>query len=82
MTRNVQRPRVRRGEEGHATAALGNLIALAGAIALGCASAEEIGWLAITAGIVLGIGILAGGVLHHRVVDYDIFARLDKLEKR
>lgn len=70
------------GEEGHATAAVGNLIALVGAIVLGIGAANDTGWLAITGGIVLGVGIVASGVLHHRVIDYDIYARVEKLEKK
>ena len=82
MTKRVRAPQVCSGEQGHVNAAPGNAIALAGAVALGIGSAAELGWLAIASGIVLGVGIVAGGVLHHRVVDYDIYSRLDKLEKK
>ena len=69
-------------EDGHATAGIGTLIAAVGAIllAIGAAS-DDMGWLVITGGIVLAVGIIAAGLLHHRVVDYDLYGRLDKLEK-
>jgi hypothetical protein len=82
MTRNVQRPRVRRGEDGHAGTVPGLVIGAGGAIALGIGAAADLGWLAIVGGVVLGIGIIAASVLNHMKVEYDIFARLDKLEKK
>lgn len=68
-------------ERGHGGALPGNVLALAGAIGLGIGSAADIGWLAIVSGVVLGIGIVAGMVLNHVRVEYEIYARLDKLEK-
>jgi hypothetical protein len=71
-----------RGEEGHATAGIGTLIAGVGAILLAIGAAgDDVAWLAVTGGIVLAVGIMAAGFLHHAVVDYDIYARLEKLEK-
>jgi hypothetical protein len=60
----------------------GLLVAAAGAVLLGIGAAgDDMGWLAVTGGIVLAIGIVAASVLNHMFVDYDVFARLDKLEK-
>lgn len=81
MTRNVQ-PRVRRSEEGHAGPLPGMLVGAAGAIALGIGAAADMGWLAIAGGIGLAVGIFAASVLNHIMVEYDIYARLDKLEKK
>jgi len=33
-------------------------------------------------GIVLGVGIFLAGVARHRIIDYDIYARLEALEKK
>ena len=82
MTRNVQRLRVRKGEAGHAGPLPGGVIALVGAVALGIGAANDTSWLAIVGGIVLGVGVLAGMILNHMMVEYDIYARLEKLEKK
>ena len=68
-------------EDGHALPGVGNLIGAAGAIALAIGAAGDTDWLTIVGGIVLAVGIVAGGVLEHMGVDYDIFGRLEKLEK-
>jgi hypothetical protein len=73
---------VRRGEEGHVGTVPGLTIGAAGAIALGIGAASGMGWLAITGGVVLAVGIFAASVLNHMKVDYDVFARLEKLEKK
>jgi hypothetical protein len=68
-------------EDGHAGTLPGLLVAAAGAVILGIgACADDLGWLAFVGGIVLGVGIIAAAVMDHMVVDYDIFARLEKLE--
>jgi hypothetical protein len=72
---------VRRGEEGHAGPAPGALLGAAGAILLGIGAAADTGWLAIAGGIVLAVGIFAAMVLNHMTVEWDIYARLEKLEK-
>jgi hypothetical protein len=82
MTRNVRRPQPRRGEDGHAGPLPGLVIGAGGAIALGIGAAADLGWLAIVGGVVLGVGILAASVLNHMRVEYDIYARLEKLEKK
>ena len=71
------------GEDGHANAGLASLVPAAGAVILGIGAAgDDMGWLAITGGIVTAVGIILMMVLHHRVVDYDIYAHLDRLEKK
>jgi hypothetical protein len=67
-------------EDGHATAGIGTLIGAAGAILLMIGAAGDTDWLTITGGIVLAVGILAAGILHHQSVDYDLYGRIDKLE--
>jgi hypothetical protein len=65
-------------EDGHIETGIATVIAGAGAIALGIGAANDTGWLAVTGGIVAGIGIVAAGVLHHMTVDYELFRRTDK----
>jgi hypothetical protein len=65
-------------EEGHAIPGLATVIAGIGAVALGIGAANDTGWLAITGGIVAGVGIVAAGVLHHQQIDYELFRRTDK----
>ena len=56
--------------------------ALAGLfLLLGIGAAADTGWLAIVGGIVLAVGLLAMLVINHMTVEYNIFGRLDKLEK-
>lgn len=67
-------------EEGHAAPAVGALIGAAGAILLGIGAANDSGALAITGGILAGVGILAAAILDHVMVEYGIYDRLEKLE--
>ena len=69
-------------EEGHVAVASGALLAAAGVIALGIGAANDTGWLAIAGGIVSGIGILANHVIRHRGIDWDVYHRLEEIEKR
>ena len=82
MIRNNARPSVRHGEDGHAGPVPGLVVGAGGAIALGIGAAADLGWLAIVGGVVLAVGILAASVLNHMKVEYDIYARLEKLEKK
>lgn len=70
------------GEEGHAAPALLALVGAAGAIALGVAVATDSDVLAIIAGVGTAVGILLGSVAEHMTVDYDVFRRLEDLEKK
>jgi hypothetical protein len=80
MERNPVLRSVREGERGHAIAGVGSLIAAAGAVLLMIGAAGDTDWLTIVGGIVLAVGIVAAGLLHHATVDYDMYARLEKLE--
>jgi hypothetical protein len=73
---------IRQGEEGHGKTLPGMLAAAAGAIILAIGAAGDTGWLTITGGIVLAVGLIAMMVLNHMMVEYDILARLDALEKK
>ncbi len=70
-----------KGEEGHAEPAIVGVVAAVGAILLGIGAASDTGWLSVVGGIVLGVGLLAMLVVNHMTVEYNIFGRLDKLEK-
>ncbi len=67
-------------EEGHAVPAVGALVGAVGAILLGIGAANDSGALAITGGVLAGVGILAASVLDHMMVEYGIYDRLEKLE--
>lgn len=70
------------GEEGHALPGLAALIGGAGAVLLGVGAANDNDALAIAGGIIAGVGILAATVVNHLTVDYDVYDRLEKLEKK
>jgi hypothetical protein len=70
-----------RDEDGHAPPAFAALVGAVGAIVLGVGAATDSAIAAIVGGIALGLGFLAASVLSHTAVDYDIYRRLDKLEK-
>jgi len=78
---HITRDLIVKGEDGHAPPLLGVLIGGAGAILLAIGSANDSGALAIIGGIVLAVGLLATSVLQHTTVEWDIFGRLEKLEK-
>jgi len=61
-------------------AALPVLGAVAGAIVLAIGAVNDSSVTTIVGGILLAVGILAGSLAGHVVVDYDIYARLEKLE--
>jgi len=43
-------------------------------------AAADLDWLAIAAGIVLAVGIVALNVMNHMLIEYDIYARMETLE--
>jgi hypothetical protein len=70
-------------ERGHAGPLPGMLLAAVGAVVLGIgAASDDLGWLAIVGGIVLAAGIIAAFLMNHVLVEYDIYARLDEVEKK
>jgi tetrahydromethanopterin S-methyltransferase subunit D len=70
-----------REEDGHAEPTIGAVIGGIGAILLGIGAAADIGWLDIVGAVVLAVGLMAMLVINHMTVEYNIFGRLDKLEK-
>ena len=70
---------IHESEEGHAAPAAGSMLAGVGAIVLAIGAVNDNGAAAIIGGIVLALGIVAGAVLHHLQVDYELFRRTDKL---
>lgn len=70
-----------RNEDGHAPPALLAVVGAAGAIALGIGAAEDSSIVAIIGGVVLGVGVLGGSVAEHLMIDYEVYKRLDDLEK-
>jgi len=69
-------------EEGHALPSVAALAGAAGAILLGIGAANDSGALAIAGGIVAGLGFLAASLLEHSKVDWDLYSRIEKLEKK
>ena len=68
-------------EVGHATPLVGVLPAAAGAVLLAIGAANDTGWLAVTGGIVLAVALVVTALANHMGVEYDIYDRLNKLEK-
>jgi len=79
FTRAIQR--IHNDERGHVEVGVPSLIAGIGAVILGIGAGGGGAVLAIIGGVVLGVGIFATGLLRHRQIDYDLWRRLDKLEK-
>jgi hypothetical protein len=72
--------RLHNDERGHAGPIPGAIAAGAGAILLGIGAANDTGWLAITGGIIIALGVQAMALLNHALVEYEFYRRLDKLE--
>ena len=79
LIRNLRH--LERSEEGHAAPFFLSVLSAAGAIALGIGASEDSSIVVIVGGVVLGVGVVAAGLVNHIVVDYDVFKRLDDLEK-
>jgi len=73
--------RINDDERGHVTVGVPSLLAGIGAVALGIGVAADSDVVAIIAGIVLGVGVFGASLARHRGIDYEVFSRLDKLEK-
>ena len=69
-------------ESGHAGPLPAALLGAVAAIVLGIAVAADVGWLAIVSGIILGGSILALPVMNHILVEYEIYGRIEELEKK
>ena len=68
-------------EQGHVEVGVPSLVAGIGAVLLGIGAGGGGAVLAIVGGIVCGVGIFVTGLLRHRQIDYDLWRRLDRLEK-
>lgn len=73
--------RIRDDEQGHVEVGVPSLVAGIGAVALGIGVAADSDVVAIIAGIVLGVGVFGASLARHRSIDYEVYSRLDKLEK-
>jgi hypothetical protein len=62
--------------------ALAALAGAIGAILLGIGAANDSGGLAIAGGVIAGVGFLAASILDHMKIDYDLFRRVENLEKK
>ena len=58
-----------------------SLVAVVGAIilAVGASGTEDV--VTILGGVILAVGILASGFLRHTQIDYEVYERLERLEK-
>jgi len=68
-------------ERGHVEVGVPALVAGVGAVLLGIGAGGGGDVLAIIGGVVLGVALFAASLLRHRQIDYDVWTRLDKLEK-
>ena len=72
---------VHNDERGHIEVGVPSLVAGTGAVILGIGAGGGGAVLAIIGGVVLGVGIFGAGIARHRAIDYEVYSRLDKLEK-
>jgi hypothetical protein len=83
MASNAQPPRIQDGERGHGATLGAPIIGAVGAILLGIGAAgDDMGWLAVTGGIVLAVGLMALMVINHGTVEKGMYGRLDEIEKK
>ena len=68
-------------EEGHAITLPGTLAGMVGAILLAVGAVNNQDVLTIIGAVVLAVGLLASSRLQHMGVEYEIYGRLDKIEK-
>jgi hypothetical protein len=73
---------IHRAEEGHAVAGLAGVIGGAGIIVMAIAATNGTDWLTIAGGVVGGIGFVTAQALHHRQVDWELFKRVESIEKQ
>ncbi len=74
--------RFHHAEEGHARTAAMSLVPAAGIILLAIGAANGTDWLTITGGIAAALGFVAMHVARHQQIDWDIYRRLEELEKK
>lgn len=68
-------------EQGHVEVGVPSLVAGIGAVLLGIGAGGGGAVLAIIGGAILGVALFGAGLLRHRQIDYDVWRRLDRLEK-
>jgi hypothetical protein len=73
--------RLHEDEQGHVEVGVPSLLAAVGAIMLAIGAAGGTDWLTYVGGIILGLGIFVTGLARHRLIDYDVWERLDRVEK-
>lgn len=81
MVRRTLAKIVSEGEEGHGAPLPAALLGGVGAVLLGIGAANDTGVLTIVGGVVLAVGLLAMQILNHITVDYEIYGRLNDIEK-
>lgn len=69
-------------ESGHVEVGVPSLAAAIGAVVLGIGTAADSDIAAIAGGVVLGVGLMAASLIRHRSIDYNVYGRLEKLEKK
>jgi len=74
--------RIMNEERGHVMVGVPSLIAAIGAIMLGYGAAGNDDTVTVIGGFVLAAGIFVTGLARHRSIDYDVWKRLDELEKK
>ena len=80
MRKMIQR--IRDDERGHVIVGVPSLAAAIGAIVLGYGAAGDSDTASVVGGFVLAAGIFVTGLARHRSIDYDVWTRLDALEKK
>ena len=80
MRKMIQR--IRDDERGHVIVGVPSLVAAIGAIVLGYGAAGDSDTASVVGGFVLAAGIFVTGLARHRSIDYDVWTRLDALEKK
>ncbi len=68
-------------EDGHTAPLITTIAGAAGAIVLAIGAAADSTVTAVIGGVVLAVGLLGTTVLQHLTIEYDLFKRLDNLEK-
>ena len=68
-------------EEGHGITLPGTLAGMVGAVLLAVGAVNNQDILTIIGGVVLAGGLLAASLLQHMGVEYEIYGRLDEIEK-
>lgn len=68
-------------EEGHGITLPGTLAGMVGAVLLAVGAVNNQDVLTIIGAVVLAVGLLASSLLQHMGVEYEIYSRLDKIEK-